>query len=113
VSVVFAEREQVRQRLKTPEGKVLYRLRQQTVERVIAQLKANLRFNRFGLAGVGGAGAEFWLVCMAHNLLAYLQKAAAAANKAARPLAGRLANRIASLFQWPWRRFRQVGVVFR
>jgi len=102
VSVVAAEREGMRQKLKTPGGKALYQLRQQTVERVLAQLKANLRFNRFLLAGLEGAGAEWWLLCAVHNLLAYVRKGAAAANQAVRSLFGRLANRIPHLFSWPW-----------
>jgi len=90
VSVVAATREMMRQKLKTPQGKALYRLRQQTVERVIGRVKVGLGLDRFVLAGVGGAAVEWWLVCAAHNLLTYLQAAAAAANKAVRHLFARL-----------------------
>ena len=71
VSVVEQQREAMRQRLKTPEGRALYRRRQEIAERPIAQIKSNLRFPRFGLAGFGGASAEFWLLCAATNLLTH------------------------------------------
>jgi hypothetical protein len=88
VSVVAAQREQMRQRLKTPQGKALYRLRQQVAERPFAQIKGNLRFGRFGLGGKIGASAELWLMCAAHNLLIHCRKGAMAAGA----LFARLAN---------------------
>lgn len=112
VSVVAAEREGMRQKLKTPEGKALYQLRQQTVERVISRLKVGLGLDRFGLAGVGGAGAEWWLVCAAHNLLTYLRKGAAVANKAARRLFGRLASPVTGPFRWFFNPCRHIGAAF-
>jgi len=113
ISVVAAQREGMRQKLKTAEGKALYKLRQQTAERVIAQLKGNLGFNRFGLAGVGGAGAEWWLICAVHNLLTYLRGVAAAANKVVRHLLGRLADRTMRPFRWHIRHLRLEGAFLK
>lgn len=68
VSIVAAEREKMKERLKTPEGKELYSLRQQTVEPVFGNIKWNMGFARFGLHGKQGAMSETWLMCIAHNL---------------------------------------------
>jgi transposase len=81
VSVVARAREKMRQKLKTPVGKALYQLRQQTVEPIFGNFKANLRFSRFGLAGKNGAGAELWLLCTAHNLKIYLRNTASAPKR--------------------------------
>ena len=58
----------MKERLKTPEGKELYSLRQQTVEPVFGNIKWNMGFARFGLHGKQGAMSETWLMCIAHNL---------------------------------------------
>jgi transposase len=92
ISVVEGQKEQMRQKLKSAAGKALWRLRQETVERVLGNVKANLRFGRFGLAGKGGAGGELRLVCTAHNLLLYLRTAACASRAI-----GRLAERSGTL----------------
>ena len=88
VSVVEQQREAMRQRLRTPQGKALYRRRQEIGERPIAQIKSNLRFPRFGLAGFGGASAEYWLLCAAHNLRVHLRHALGVAGSSRRHLAG-------------------------
>ena len=66
----------MRQRLFSPQAKALYKLRKQTVEPVIGQIKAARGFRRFLCRGLSAVGAEWALVCTAHNLLK-LQKAAA------------------------------------
>ena len=66
--VLSDERERMIERLRTPEGKAQYALRQQTVEPVFGSIKWNMGFARFGLHGKGGAKSEIWLMCMAHNL---------------------------------------------
>lgn len=68
VSVVAEERDKMIRRLRTPEGKALYSLRQQTVEPVFGNTKSNMGLSRFGLHGSGGAMSETWLICIAHNL---------------------------------------------
>jgi len=113
VSVVAAEREGMRQKLKTPEGKALYQLRQQTVERVIGRVKVGFKLDRFLLEGMVGAGAEWWLVCSAHNLLTYLRAAGAAANRAVRRPFVRLAARITSLFRCYRRHFCPIEATLR
>ena len=103
VSQVAPQREQMRQKLKTPEGRARYRLRQQTVEPVIGHLKWHLRFPRFGLFGLRGAGAEFWLLCIAHNLLIYLRNGSKRAAVAVGRRARCAGKHILSLFYRIWR----------
>ena len=43
-------------------------IRRSTVEPVLGNLKANLGFRRFRLRGLSNVGAEFNLMCIAHNL---------------------------------------------
>jgi len=71
VSVVAAERQGMIERLKTPKGRELYLLRQQTVEPVFGDMKWNMGLSRFSLDGTEGAKSETWIVCMAHNLKIY------------------------------------------
>lgn len=56
-------------KLATPEGKAVYRLRQQTVEPVFGRLKEALGLRRLLLRGLNGARIEYLLACSAHNLL--------------------------------------------
>lgn len=58
----------MRAKLETPEGKALYRLRQQIVEPVFGQLKSALGLHRLLLRGLCGARTEYLLACAAHNL---------------------------------------------
>ena len=71
ISIVAAERQAMIEKLETPEGRRLYSLRQQTVEPVFGNIKANMGLSRFGLDGLAGASAETWLICIAHNLKIY------------------------------------------
>ena len=71
---VPGEREEMIRRLRTPEGKKLYSLRQRTVEPVFGNIKANMGLKRFGLHGREGARSETWLVCIAHNLKIYARR---------------------------------------
>jgi hypothetical protein len=59
----------MRARLFRPEGKALYRLRKQTVEPVIGQIKAARQFRQFLCRGLAAVQAEWSLICTAHNLL--------------------------------------------
>jgi len=74
VSIVAAERQAMIERLETPEGRRLYSLRQQTVEPVFGNIKANMGLSRFGLHGREGAQSETWLICIAHNLKIYARR---------------------------------------
>jgi transposase len=62
-------RKRMRERLFRPEGKALYKLRKQTVEPVIGQIKAARGFRQFLCRGLAAVQAEWSLVCTAHNLL--------------------------------------------
>jgi transposase len=57
------------QKLKSPEGRAIYHLRQAIVEPVFAQIKHVRGFRQFLLRGLAQVEAEWLLVCMTHNLL--------------------------------------------
>jgi len=52
----------------SPDGRRRLKQRAMTVEPAIGNLKANLGFRRFRLRGKAKAGAEFFLMCIGHNL---------------------------------------------
>jgi transposase len=60
--------EKMRHRLKTAEGKQLYKLRQQTVEPVFGIIKSAMGFRQFLLRGIQKVSTEWTLVCLAYNL---------------------------------------------
>ena len=70
----WPHRNEMRRRLFSPAGKALYKLRKQTVEPVIGQIKAARGFRQFLCRGLEAVQAEWALACTAHNLLK-LQKA--------------------------------------
>jgi hypothetical protein len=65
----WPHRNRMRERLFSLEGKAKYKLRKQTVEPVIGQIKAARNFRQFLRRGLAAVQAEWSLVCMAHNLL--------------------------------------------
>ncbi len=60
---------QMRQKLSTPKGKILSKLRKIVVEPVLGNLSHNLGFKRFLLRGLQKVKGEFALMCIAHNIL--------------------------------------------
>jgi transposase/CheY-like chemotaxis protein len=74
----WPHRNEMRRRLASPEGKALYKLRKQTVEPVIGQIKGARRFRQFLCRGLEAVQAEWALVCTAHNLLKLAQVALSA-----------------------------------
>lgn len=65
----WPHRNTMRERLATPEGKAIYKLRKQTVEPVFGQIKGARGFRQFLRRGLSAVQAEWSLVCTAHNLL--------------------------------------------
>jgi hypothetical protein len=59
--------EVMRYRLRTPAGKALYKLRQQTVEPVFGIIKSVMGFRQFLLRGLAKVSLEWELVCLAYN----------------------------------------------
>ena len=55
-------------KLRTEEGKKIYRQRKKIVEPVFGQMKFNMGFGRFRLRGLDKAGGEWTLVCLVHNI---------------------------------------------
>src|SRR3989344_3428305 len=68
VPFYFRERLRMRDKMKEPESKDVYRLRKCTVEPVIGNIKQNLGFREFLLRGLQGTRIEMNLVSIAHNL---------------------------------------------
>jgi transposase len=66
-------RNQMRERLYSPEGKALYKLRKQTVEPVFGQIKAARGLRQFLCRGLDAVQAEWSLACTAQNLLKLTQ----------------------------------------
>jgi len=62
------KREEMRIKLKTPEGKEVYAKRKHIVEPVFGQIKNCMGFRRFQLRGFEKVKGEFYLICMAHNM---------------------------------------------
>jgi hypothetical protein len=60
--------EQLRQRLRTPEGRAAYQKRQTSVEPVFGQIKAGLGFRQFLLRCIEKVTSEWLFVCGVHNL---------------------------------------------
>jgi hypothetical protein len=69
----------MRARLKRGGWRSRYRLRKQTVEPVIGQMKEARGFRRFLLRGLAKVTGEWSLACTAHNLLKLFKAAAATA----------------------------------
>ncbi len=60
--------EKMTRKLKSEEGKEIYKKRKQTVEPVFGVIKEILGFRRFSLRGEAKTDAEWSLVCSAYNL---------------------------------------------
>jgi transposase len=61
--------ERMRYKLRTPEGRAVYKRRKAVVEPVFGQIKEARGFRRFLLRGLGNVAAEWKLICATHNLL--------------------------------------------
>ena len=61
-------REKMAYKLRTPEGRAIYRRRKCTIEPVFGQIKEVLGFRQFSLRGLAAATGEWFLVCLAYNL---------------------------------------------
>ena len=59
----------MRHKLRTAEGRAVYKLRQAVVEPVFGQIKATRGFRRFRLRGLAKVEAEGKLLCAPPNLL--------------------------------------------
>ena len=56
------------EKMESPEGREVYRVRAKTVERVFGHIKQNIGLREFLTRGLSGVRAEFSLACIAHNL---------------------------------------------
>jgi hypothetical protein len=81
--VAKAVTEYMREKLKTDEGRDVYKQRKMIVEPVFGQVKEVRGFRRFSFRGLRKNEAEWQLVCLTHNLLKLFR---------ARPCGSRLKN---------------------
>jgi transposase len=61
--------EEMREKLRTPDGEDLYRRRKAVVEPVFGQIKGARDFRQFSFRGLAAVQDEWQLVCLTHNLL--------------------------------------------
>ena len=64
-----AASEQMRAKLRTAVGEVIYRRRKAIVEPVFAYIKDRRGFRRFSFRGLAKVSAEWAMICLTHNLL--------------------------------------------
>lgn len=57
----------MRDKLRTEEGKAIYKLRSQTIETVFGTIKEAIGFRSFLLRGMGKMAGEWELICLAYN----------------------------------------------
>ncbi|HFB99700.1 MAG TPA: hypothetical protein ENJ53_02735 [Phaeodactylibacter sp.] len=67
-------REEMRKRLESEEGKVMYQKRFHPVEAIFGHLVFNLGYTHFLLRGLEKVKAEFQLICMSYNLMKLFNK---------------------------------------
>ncbi|MFD2682714.1 IS1182 family transposase [Bacillus seohaeanensis] len=68
------QRDKMKSRLNSPEGKEIYSQRKIDVETVFGQIKHNQRFQRFHVRSLEKTTIEWGLICVAHNLLKWSLK---------------------------------------
>jgi len=73
-------REQMKQKLNTEEGKVIYNRRLHPVEAIFGNLKFNLGYHQFLLRGLNKVKAEFNIICSAFNLMKIIKLTSKYAN---------------------------------
>jgi transposase len=61
--------DEMRHKLKTPDGRAVYKMRKAIVEPVFGQIKEARGFRRFSFRGLWAVKMEWNLVCLTHNLL--------------------------------------------
>jgi transposase len=65
----------MRQKLSSPEGQAVYKMRKAVVEPVFGQIKERWGFRRFLFRGLKKVQAEWQIICLTHNLLKLFQAA--------------------------------------
>ena len=65
--------ERMREKLRTVEGRAVYKMRKAVVEPVFGQIKEARGFRKFLLRGLEKVQAEWKLICATHNLLKLFQ----------------------------------------
>lgn len=68
ISEVWQDEREMKEKLRSREGRAVYRRRKVMVEPVFGNIKFNLGFGRFVVRGLRKVKSEFLLMCIAHNL---------------------------------------------
>ncbi len=68
ISDNYVYEQQMKAKLRSGPGRLVYRQRKSLVEPVFGNIKFNLGFVRFGLRTLDKVRGEFFLICIAHNL---------------------------------------------
>ena len=68
--------DKMREKLRSPEGHAIYKLRKQVVEPVFGQIKEARGIRRFSFRGLRKVTAEWDIICLTHNLLKLFHKGA-------------------------------------
>ena len=61
--------EQMREKLRSPAGKAIYKMRKAVVEPVFGQIKERRKLRGFLFRGLEKVKAEWKIICLTHNLL--------------------------------------------
>jgi len=64
---------EVKRNAESEAGKELLKRRNATIERIIGYIKERLRFRRFSLRGLVKVGCEWTFICLAYNMVRYMQ----------------------------------------
>jgi DDE family transposase len=59
----------MRDKLRTPKGRAIYKMRKAVAEPVFGQIKEQRSFRRFLLRGLKQVDSEWQMICATHNLL--------------------------------------------
>ena len=76
----------MREKLKTENGRAIYKQRKMIVEPVFGQVKEVRGFRRFSFRGLQKNEAEWSLICLTHNLLKLFRRGAGWQPSSAGPL---------------------------
>jgi len=69
-------KDEMKERLKSEDGRAIYKKRLHPIEALFGQLKFNLGYQQFLLRGLEKVKAEFTLMCLTHNLRKLIAKLA-------------------------------------
>lgn len=107
ISDNYVYEQQMKAKLRSAPGRLVYGQRKSLVEPVFGNIKFNLGFVRFGLRTLGKVRGEFFLICIAHNLKKLAQYRRTLKPRHTPQLAPVLIfSSFLAVFRLIWKRFR-------